>query len=221
MAGLIMGAVLGFVSGIAPGPFTTLVAVTSLEDGLAAAFRLAFIPLITDGPALVVAVVFLTQVPRGALQWVGFIGGMLIIYLGYRIIRKASEPGSLSRKSPALSTHFWGIAFALILSPSPWIFWMLLGGPLLLHQWQQGIVSAGMFLVGFFSFLIGSQMLIAWGASSGRGLNVNVQHKLVRIGGIALIIAGAVLSWTSYRGDFASLISPQRTVQQAIESEIG
>ncbi len=221
MTGLIMGAVLGVVSGIAPGPFTTLVAVTSLEKGLSAAFRLAFIPLVTEGPALVVAVVFLTHVPRGVLQWVGMVGGAVILYIGYRVFRKADEDDSSSDQDPGMARHFWGIAFAMLLSPSPWIFWMLLGGPLFLNEWQEGRLQAGLFLGAFFCFLIGSQMMIAWGASTGRGLSRHLRRRLIRLAGIGLGIAAAVLFWTSYSGDFASLISPQKTIQQAVESEIG
>lgn len=219
--GLIMGAVLGIVSGIAPGPFTTLVAVTSLDKGLSAAFRLAFIPLITEGPALLVAVVFLTHVPRLVLQWVGMIGGAIILYLAYRVFRKGGEDDSSSDKDAETSRHFWGIAFAMLLSPSPWIFWMLLGGPLFLNEWQKGWLQAGLFLGAFFCFLIGSQMMIAWGASTGRGLSPHLRQRLIRLAGIGLGIAAAVLFWTSYTGDFASLVSPQKTVQQAVESEIG
>lgn len=217
-----MGAILGFVSGIAPGPFTAVVAVTALEKGMAAAFRLAFIPLITEGPALLTAVFFLTNVPRGALQWIGFAGGVLIMYLGYRVFRGADRSESFSRKNPDLSKkHFMGIALAMLLSPSPWIFWMLLGAPLFLHQWHQGLVPACLFLIGFFGFLIGTQTLIARGASSGRNLASELRGRLIRAAGIGLIVGGVVLSWTSYEGDFSSLISPQRTVQKAVESEIG
>jgi threonine/homoserine/homoserine lactone efflux protein len=221
MVGLIMGAVLGVVSGVTPGPFTTLVAVTALEKGLSAAFRLAFIPLITEGPALLVAVVFLTHVPRGVLQWVGMTGGAVILYLGYRVFRKADEDEAFSVKDLGITRHFWGIAVAMLLSPSPWIFWMLLGGPLFLNEWQNGWFQAGLFLGGFFCFLIGSQMMIAWGASAGRRLNEHLRQRLVRLAAVGLGIAAVVLFWTSYTGDFASLISPQKTIQQAVESEIG
>ncbi len=99
-----MGAILGFVSGIAPGPFTAVVAVTALERGMAAAFRPAFICLISEGPALLTAVFFLTNVPRSSLQWIGFAGGVLILHLGYRVFRGADRSESLSRKRPDFSS---------------------------------------------------------------------------------------------------------------------
>jgi len=221
MTGLIMGAIIGIVSGIAPGPFTTLVAVTSLEKGLSAAFRLAFIPLITEGPALVVAVVFLTQVPREVLQSVGMIGAVVILYLGYRVFRHADESRPSDDQASDIAGDFWSITFAVLLSPSPWVFWILLGGPLLLSQYQNGWLSACLFLAAFFICLIGSQMMIAWGASTGRRLSRHLRQRLIRLAGIGLGIAAVVLFWTSYTGDFESLITPQKSVQHAVESEIG
>jgi threonine/homoserine/homoserine lactone efflux protein len=221
MTGLIMGAIIGIVSGIAPGPFTTLIAVTSLKKGLSAAFRLAFIPLITEGPALVVAVIFLSQVPREVLQSVGMVGGVVILYLGYRVFRDADEGKPSTDQASGMAKDFWGITFAVLLSPSPWVFWMLLGGPLFLNQYQKGWLPAGLFLAAFFLFLIGSQMMIAWGASTGRGLSRDLRRRLIQLAGIGLGIAAVVLFWTSYTGDFERLISPQKSVQHAVESEIG
>jgi threonine/homoserine/homoserine lactone efflux protein len=61
MTSLAIGAVLGLIAGFVPGPFLTLVATTSVRNGLGAGLRVAVVPLGTELPALVGAIFLLTR----------------------------------------------------------------------------------------------------------------------------------------------------------------
>ena len=57
-----------------------------------------------------------------------------------------------------------------LLSPHPWVFWIGVGGPLLISYGAQGAGLAGLFLLGFYLLLIGSKVAIAAAAAGGRRL---------------------------------------------------
>ena len=60
----LLGLSLGLGAGLAPGPLLALVIRSSLQDGIAAGVRVAFSPLLTDVPIIVVAVLLAASLPE-------------------------------------------------------------------------------------------------------------------------------------------------------------
>ena len=58
---LALGAGIGFVSGLSPGPVFTLVGAETLRGGWARGIAVALGPLLADGPIVLLAVVVLAQ----------------------------------------------------------------------------------------------------------------------------------------------------------------
>jgi len=140
--------ILGALAGLAPGPYTTMVAGTALERGFKAGFLLALTPLITDVVPMLASAFLLDRLGGLALALLGITGGAIIIVVGFRFLRDHSkitgplgsrenspEPGPAVRRQSAQVGHV--IASAL-LNPAPWLFWLIIASPLLLRSWNPG-----------------------------------------------------------------------------------
>lgn len=200
MSELILGISLGFAAGISPGPLSALVVTTALQRGVAAGVRVAIAPLLSDLPVVALSVlavgVFPTWVP-----YVAVAGGVFVIVLGVDTYRKASRASFESRnvESRDLRRGF----ITNILSPHPWLFWLGVGGPLLVSAWGRGPGPAAAFLLGFYGLLVGSKLFLAWGVAYGRGvLSLAWYQRILAGSGGLLVLLGGVLIWQAATGRF-------------------
>ncbi len=194
LTSLIAGMALGFSAGIVPGPLTTLVLTTTLARGFGAGLRVAVAPLITDTVVIIVSVLFLRAMPTWALQVIAGVGGLYVIYLGIEAMRTARHATlAAAPATPAHADLNRGIMVNL-LSPHPWVFWIGVGGPLLISYGAQGAGLAALFLLGFYLLLIGSKVAIAAAAAGGRRLLDDAWYRrLLLASSVLLIIMGVLL----------------------------
>jgi threonine/homoserine/homoserine lactone efflux protein len=80
---LIQGLLLGLGVGLAPGPLLALVISASLRGGTAHGLRVAFSPLLTDLPIIVISLFVLRQVNESALGFLSIVGALVLIYFAY------------------------------------------------------------------------------------------------------------------------------------------
>ena len=138
---ILTAVVLGTFAGLAPGPYTTMVAGTALEKGFKAGFLLALTPLITDVVPMVLSALVLDRLSGLALTLLGLIGGAVIILVGVRFLRghskvqaSLSKSGEPLRRQSATPSH---VIASTLLNPAPWLFWLIIASPLLLRSWNR------------------------------------------------------------------------------------
>lgn len=193
-ATLLLGITLGFGAGISPGPLLTLVITTTLARGFGAGLRVAVAPIVTDAPIVVLVLLTLNSLPPWAVMGLSVAGGLFVIYLGVETWRSAPA-ASLSAQADAPGRQdLWRGALVNLLSPHPWLFWIGVGGPLLLTAWASGVWHAIAFLLGFYGLLIGSKIALAWAVGRGRTrLGTQWYRRLLYGGGALLIGMGAFI----------------------------
>lgn len=202
--------VLGFFAGAVPGPYTTVVASTALERGFRPALRLALVPIVTDFPPMIIMSMILDRVNFEVLTVVGMVGGLLFAILGFRFIVR--QGAGFEDRMPEVKEGraFWTLASAGLLSPAPWIFWLVAASPLLLRQWNQYWLDGVVFAFVLFLMLIGTATALAWGASHGhRVLDPRIRRRVLRTTGAFLIVAGGVMIWQSWEGNFQRMVQQQ------------
>src|SRR5262249_23690579 len=148
---LLLGVTIGFSSGISPGPLLALVVKASLRDGRRAGLQVAASPLITDLPIIVLALTVLGTIPGRVLAALGVLGAAVVLALGVSTVRAAGQaelPATRGGGAGARSLR-QGVIVNL-LSPHPWLFWLSVGGPLLVTAWHHSAVYGGAFLLGFY-----------------------------------------------------------------------
>jgi threonine/homoserine/homoserine lactone efflux protein len=219
IACVLIAATLGLLAGLAPGPYTTMVAATGLERGFRAAVPIALAPLVTDVPPMVVATFVVRTLNWPALTLLGLAGGVLIAMVGVRFLRAHSIPGmpptAGERPSGARqSVRLAHVLTANLLNPAPWVFWFVLAGPLLLVQLRAGWLRGAAFVVVLFGVNILSASSLAWLASHGRRAMAPVNQRRVLVAvGITLACAGVFMVWQALEGNFQALIDRQAAVR--------
>lgn len=214
---LVLGSLLGFFSGVVPGPFSALIAATALQRGFRVGFWIAVVPLVSETVVLVLAALFLSQLPERALTWMGIVGGVFVFYLARRTWREGDTPPDAEPLTGSARRVMEGAALA-ILSPAPWVFWLLVGGPLFLGAWYEGWGAAAAFLGAFLFFLVGIHLGVAAAAGYGHKRLPRVWHRrLLRGAAVALFLAGGVLIWQSWVGNFQRMVKGTETLRTLVD----
>jgi threonine/homoserine/homoserine lactone efflux protein len=160
---LLLGAGIGFLSGLSPGPVLTLVLTETLKGGWLRGAAVAAGPLLADGPIVVLAVSVMHQLPPMLEPAISLVGGIFLLYLAITAALNARR-AAVPRAKPLSARG--GLTTGLLargLSPHPYLFWFLVGGPTLLQAQQlyPGGTAAGAFLAGYYLTIVGSNVGLA------------------------------------------------------------
>lgn len=188
---LLIGLGLGLGAGLAPGPLLALVVTTSLARGFGAGVRVALSPLVTDSIMIALSVLLVRELPARAGGVLGVVGGLYVVWLGVDTLRDqpveieaADGPDPLRR----------GVLVNL-LSPHPWLFWLTVGGPIVVAAWGESPTAGVAFVVGFFVVMIGTKAVVAAVvATSRRALTAAGLRRAHRVAGGLLLLTGVVLT---------------------------
>ena len=190
MASLIAGLVYGLSAGFSPGPLMALVISQTLKHGIREGAKVAMAPLITDLPIILVSLLVLTRLTdfRMVLGIISIIGGIFVAYLAYGNFRPPRLEKETGRAAPQSLAK--GVA-ANALSPHPYLFWLTVGGPVIVRGWSESPVSSLAFLLAFFICLVGAKILTAWiTGRSSQWLSGRVYRAILFIlGGLLAVYA--------------------------------
>lgn len=184
----LQGLTLGFSAAVSPGPFWAYLLSQTLKLGARRSLPLALVPLLSDGPIVAAVLIALSQLPAAFLRALQIAGGGFLLYLAWgawRAARQAAEVRAAVLSAPRLNL-IQGVLMNL-LNPNPWIFWAVIGGPLVLEAWALSAGGALSFFAGFYLTLItGTAGFILLFAAAHR-----LDPRLVR--GLNLAAAAALL----------------------------
>ncbi len=196
---LAKGAALGFSAAAQPGPFQAYVLARAAREGPVRAMPLALVPLVSDPPLIAAVMVALSQVPAGLLRALQIAGGAFVLWLGTAGLRSLGRPAPARRREEPRG--FWRAVLVNLTNPNAWIFWSLVGGPLLAAAWRGAPARALAFLAGFYLLLVGGNVvLVAAFGSMGR-LGPGVARWLGVLSSGALVAFGG---WQVAKGLFAA-----------------
>lgn len=192
---LLSGATLGLYAGFSPGALFAMVISQTIRYGLREGFKVAMAPLITDLAivAMAVGVMSLFSSLKPLLGVISLLGGAFVCYLGYENIRfragtqnlKAAEPGSVLKA-----------AMVNALSPHPYLFWFVIGGPIVLNAYTVDVMAAVIFIASFYICLVGAKITLAIAVNHSRGfLQGPVYVGVMRALGVVLILFALKLFW--------------------------
>ncbi|MDX2436211.1 MAG: LysE family translocator [Acidobacteriota bacterium] len=169
---LAAAAVFGLSGGLSPGPILALVVSQTLAHGRKAGLAVAAAPLLTDGPIIAAAVFLLGRIEDSApaLGIVSLAGGALLAAWGVAGLRGGQPEISDTLASPRVWRALGKGVAANFLNPSPYLFWLTIGAPLLLRAREWGWAGVAAFLVVFYIGLVGSKALLAVLVARSRGV---------------------------------------------------
>lgn len=196
---LIAGITLGLSAGVSPGPLMALTISETLKYGIKAGLLVAFVPVITDLPIVAGSIFILLQFQDITLFLIiiSILGAFYLFYLGYENLKlstiKIDQPsGKNSSFKKGVITNYT--------NPNPYIFWITIGGPLLISAYNNSPVNSFAFITGFYFFLVGVKVLIVLiGGSFKNFFQTKWYMSVIKFMGILLIVFGLVLLFDSYQ----------------------
>jgi threonine/homoserine/homoserine lactone efflux protein len=188
MTSLITGALFGLAAGISPGPLLTLVISETLKHSRKEGIIIASTPVLTDIPIILLSVFILNKISgfNFVIGSISILGAFFIAYLAYESFTIKSIELDLQKiKIQPLGK---GI-ITNILSPHPYIFWMTVGAPTLLKAFRISPISALSFILGFYLFLVGSKITMAFIVDRSKSfLQSNTYIYIIRTLGLVLLL---------------------------------
>lgn len=191
---LLQGAALGFSAAITPGAFQTYMIAESLSGGWRRGAPVAFAPLFSDFPIILLSLLLLNQLSESFLQVIGIAGGVFALYLAWRMWSVWRQGTDLPREDS--STDRGSLrrgVLANILNPGPYLFWSLVSGPILLAALRESYLFGAAFLLGFYFMMVMSSIAIVLIFSQARRLGPRIVHALLLISTVILVIFAGVL----------------------------
>jgi threonine/homoserine/homoserine lactone efflux protein len=185
---IVTAAFLGLTAGISPGPLLALVISETLRHNRREGIKVAFSPLITDLPIILVSILFLSGFGHSqtALGILSLAGGGFILYLSYECLKTQKLLPDLENQAPASLRK--GI-IANLLNPQPYLFWITVGAPLIYKTRQYGIWAVVAFFISFYLFLVGSKVTVAILTDRSKTFLQNKGYVWVmRILGVVLLV---------------------------------
>ena len=186
------GAVLGVVEGVKPGPLLTMVIRETLSRGLRAGVWTASAPIFTDGPLVIVSLL--------AAGWIStqptILIAISILGAGY-LLKMGIECFSLEPPSPDitdidLSHSFKRGVLTNLLNPNVYVFWFLIGGPLMASVADREPLAPAAYALTFLVSIIIVKCLIALAFDRTRGnLSHSTYKGVLSVCGIAMIVFAA------------------------------
>ena len=190
------GLALGIVEGVKPGPLLTMVIRETLSGGLRAGIWTATAPIFTDGPLVIVSLL--------AASWISTRPTLLIVIsimgAGY-LLKMGLECFTIEPPSPDLaqvdvSDSFKRGVLTNLLNPNVYIFWFLIGGPLMASVADEEPLAPVAYALTFLVSIIMVKSLIALAFDRTRGnLSHSTYKAVLSLCGLAMIVfaAGFVL----------------------------
>ena len=204
---LIRGALLGGAAAIQPGPFQAYLLAQTLVRGWHRSVMVAFAPLVSDGPILVVVLIVLTKLPAQLLILLQITGGGFLLYLAwnaYKILKSRETTVSIEPESSQKSIV--KAALVNLLNPNPYIFWATISGPIVIEGWRHDPRFGLAFLFGFYGLMICGLIGLITMFAAAKRIDPRVNNGLLAASFAALSLFGLYQLWTGL-SDLISILS--------------
>ena len=192
----LQGAALGITAAATPGPFQTFLISETLKGGWHQSLPVTLAPLLTDLPIILASLFLLDQLTNTFLDIISIIGGIFVLYLAlsaWRDWRAGPVDLNISDSETRFSKGLLKGMFMNFLSPGPYIFWMLVNGPILLSALRLSPLHAAAFLSGFYGVFIGSLVILVMIFDQTRRFGARVVHTLLLLSIVILGVFGFIL----------------------------
>jgi threonine/homoserine/homoserine lactone efflux protein len=184
---LISGITYGFAAAVSPGPLSMFLMSHAIRKGWRKTLPAAFSPLITDGPAAILIVTVLSQVPPKMILYLRVLGGALILYLAYEAWKSWRDFHIEEAKAIETGTNsFFRAALINWLNPNLYIGWSLILGPMVLNGWHKSPASGVAVVAGFYTTIVLVMMGMIFLFAAAKALGPKVRRTLIGLSSFAL-----------------------------------
>lgn len=184
---------LGLVASSQPGPFQAFLLARTVQTGVGRTLPLALVPLASDGPIAVLALLVLSRAPEGWLRALSLVGGVVVLALAAETVRTIRSEGSTAITPSGAPSGVGRAILVNVTNPGPWTFWTLVLGPLVVEAWRTAPWLAGVVVGGFYATLVGGLAVLITLMSLAARLGTRVRLVMQVTSVVALTAFGGWL----------------------------
>ena len=195
----IAGATLGLVEGIKPGPLLTMVIRETLSGGLRAGLWTAAAPIFTDGPLIIFSIFLAGWIATQPLVFCGIaiLGAIFLTRMGMECFYP--EIPDIDTNDVDLSKSLKRGILTNLLNPNAYIFWLLVGGPLMATAADTEPIAPYAYAISFILSIVLVKMIIAYFFSKAQVNFSSKNYQLaLRICGIAMLFFASTLVYKAF-----------------------
>ena len=189
------GITLGIVEGVKPGPLLTTVIKETLTNGFKGGIRAASAPLFTDGPLILFSIFMAGYIADQPLLFGGIavLGSIFLTRMGMECFNP--EIPDIGATNVDLTQSLKKGILTNLLNPNAYIFWILIGGPLMATATDSEPTAPFVYATSFLFSIVLVKITIAYFFSKAQvNLSSDRYLLILKICGFAMFIfAGSFL----------------------------
>ena len=189
------GITLGIVEGVKPGPLLTTVIKETLTNGFKGGIRAASAPFFTDGPLILFSIFMAGYIADQPLLFGGIavLGSIFLTRMGMECFNPVIP--DIDATDVDLTQSLKKGILTNLLNPNAYIFWLLIGGPLMATAADSEPIAPFAYAISFLVSIVLVKITIAYFFSKAQ-VNLSSDRYLLtlKICGLAMFIfAGSFL----------------------------
>lgn len=189
------GITLGIVEGVKPGPLLTTVIKETLTNGFKGGMRAGSAPIFTDGPLILFSIFMAGWIANQPLVFCGIavLGSIFLTRMGVECFNP--EIPDIDSNDVDLTQSFKKGILTNLLNPNAYIFWLLIGGPLMATAADSEPMAPFAYAISFIISIVLVKITIAYFVSKAQ-INISSDRYLLTLkfcGFAMFIFAGSFL----------------------------
>jgi len=195
----IAGITLGIVEGLKPGPLLTTVIKETLTNGFRGGIRTASAPFFTDGPLILFSIFMAGWIANQPLVFCGIavLGALFLTRMGMECFNP--EIPDIDPTDVDLTQSLKKGIITNLLNPNAYIFWLLIGGPLMATVADSEPIAPFAYAISFLVSIVLVKITIAYFFSKAQ-VNLSSDRYLLtlKICGLAMFIFAGSFLYKAY-----------------------
>ena len=193
------GITLGVVEGVKPGPLLTTVIKETLTNGFRGGIRAASAPFFTDGPLILFSIFMAGYIADQPLLFCGIavLGAIFLTRMGMECFNP--EIPVIDATDIDLTQSLKKGILTNLLNPNAYIFWLLIGGPLMATAADSEPIAPFAYAISFLVSIVLVKITIAYFFSKAQ-VNLSSDRYLstLKICGLAMFIFAGSFLYKAY-----------------------
>ena len=193
------GITLGVVEGVKPGPLLTTVIKETLTNGFRGGIRAASAPFFTDGPLILFSIFMAGYIADQPLLFCGIavLGAIFLTRMGMECFNP--EIPDIDEADIDLTQSLKKGILTNLLNPNAYIFWLLIGGPLMATAADSEPIAPFAYAISFLVSIVLVKITIAYFFSKAQ-VNLSSDRYLLtlKICGFAMFIFAGSFLYKAY-----------------------
>ena len=185
----IAGITLGIIEGIKPGPLLTTVIKETLTNGFRGGMRAASAPIFTDGPLIIFSIFLAGWIATQPLILccISLVGAVFLTRMGMECF--SLDLPEIDSEEVDISKSFMRGIITNLLNPSVYVFWFLVGGPIMATAADKEPIAPVAYALSFLISIVLVKITIAYSFSKAKGNISPKNYQLaLRVCGVAMLL---------------------------------